>query len=233
MSRRFVVTGCGRSGTLSAAEIFSAAGIPCRHEAACQVTGFKGFGTFTGEASWFAAAYLDSLPDDVVVIHQVRHPAAVAKSWYRLGLFAPTPLTSLCRGDFSMPHLASMGRTPRSTFRRWRYIGAQRRLVQRASRVFSAETEAQRCIRYWFEWNRLVETSGRARPVYRLRIEDLGPAVWKEIGEFLETDLGEFPQLEPVNRKDKYPARPFPPTPVARDVASLAAEYRYDLPQEI
>jgi hypothetical protein len=126
-----------------------------------------------------------------------------------------------------------MGKEPRSTYQRWKYVRDQRRLVKQASNVFSAETEAMRCLTYWAEWNLLVEKASKGRPIHRLRIEDLGPAAWKELGDFLEADLGPLPAIEVANRKSRYPERPFPRTAIPEDVARLAAHYHYDLPAQI
>jgi hypothetical protein len=211
----------------------TAAGVPCGHESACQVTGFKGFGEYAGDASWFAAAYMTALPADVVVLHQVRNPLAVAKSWYRIGLFASNPLRTVCYGNTSARQLARLARAPGSTLRRWRYVRDQRRIVRKATDVFDYRGEADRCLRYWAEWNRLVETSVTRRPLYRFKLEDLGPEVWNAISQFIDVDLGPFREQSdtpsPANLKPRYPSRPFPATTIPDDVRSLAEKYGYDV----
>jgi hypothetical protein len=229
VSRPFIVTGCGRSGTLYASQLFTAAGLRCRHEHACDVTGFRGFGDAAGEASWFAAAYLDSLPRDTVVLHQVRDPIAVATSWYRIGLFGPNALKTVCYGRVSPRRLVSLLKAPRTGARRWRYVLNQRRLVDDACGLFQIRDEAERCFRYWSDWNRLVERASAGRRLYRFRLEDLGPAVWQEIARFLDADLGQYPQVTRVNRKSRYPPRAFPDVPVPEHVRALAMEYGYDV----
>ena len=42
---------------------------------------------FRGEASWVAAPFLDSLPQGSVILHQVRHPLGVIRSFGRMGFF--------------------------------------------------------------------------------------------------------------------------------------------------
>jgi hypothetical protein len=207
-------------------------------------------GDLVGEASWYAAAYLPDLPKDVVVIHQVRQPLAVANSWYRIRLFARTPLVTVCYGQVTPRQLMRIASTPRATTRRWQYIRNQRQLVKRATRAFEASDEAERCVQYWGDWNRLTEEASAGRPYVRFRLEDLGPRVWKEIGDFIEADLGPIPELTPVrgrkykvptdqgfdkeisdpaNRKLKYPVRPFPHITIPDSVRSLAEKYGYDL----
>lgn len=253
MPRRFLITGCGRSGTLYTSQLLTAAGVACGHESACRVSGFKGMGDLVGEASWYAAAYLEDLPDDVVVIHQVRQPLAVASSWYRIRLFARTPLITVCYGQVTSRQLVHVASTPRATSRRWQYIRQQRQLVGRSTSAFDVPGEAERCLRYWGDWNRLTEEASRGRPYMRFRLENLGPQVWKEIGDFVEADLGPLPDLAPVNgrkfklptdqgfekefsdpanRKPRYPPRPFPPIAIPESVRSLAEEYGYHLTGE-
>jgi hypothetical protein len=207
-------------------------------------------GDLVGEASWYAAAYLDDLPKDVVVIHQVRQPLAVASSWYRIRLFARTPLITVCYGQVTSRELVHVASTPRATSRRWQYIRQQRQLVRRSTSAFDVPGEAERCLRYWGDWNRLTEEASRGRPYMRFRLENLGPQVWKEIGDFVEADLGAIPDLAPVNgrkfklptdqgfekefsdpanRKPRYPPRPFPPIAIPESVRSLAEKYGYDL----
>ena len=250
MPRRFLITGCGRSGTLYTSQLLTAAGVACGHESACRVSGFKGMGDLVGEASWYAAAYLEDLPHDVVVIHQVRQPLAVASSWYRIRLFARTPLITVCYGQVTPRQLMRIASTPRATTRRWQYIRNQRQLVKRATKAFDASGEAERCVRYWSDWNRLAEEASAGRPYLRFRLEDLGPRVWKEIGAFIEADLGPMPELtpargrkyrvptdqgfdkeisDPANRKPRYPVRPFPAIAIPDSVRSLAEKYGYDL----
>jgi hypothetical protein len=78
----FVVTGCARSGTTYLAELFTALGLPCGHEAvfAPATSHFAGFGSRRGDSSWLAVPFLDELPPNTVVIHVVREPSAVIRS---------------------------------------------------------------------------------------------------------------------------------------------------------
>lgn len=93
MARRLLITGCGRSGTGYLATLLGELGIPCGHEAlfgpqvhadACAPTWPE---DVTCEASWLAAPYLATLPADTLVLHQVREPVAVVRSFLRIRLF--------------------------------------------------------------------------------------------------------------------------------------------------
>lgn len=85
----FVITGCGRSGTMWAAEALTAAGLPCAHEHTCsswtddygddQV--WRDVPASLGESSWQAAPFVDEMQRaGVPVVHLVRHPIEVASS---------------------------------------------------------------------------------------------------------------------------------------------------------
>jgi hypothetical protein len=86
MTDRFVVTGCGRSGTTYLANLLTAAGVPCGHEEAYS---WAGPGRWRdgrlAESSWLAAAQLDAV--DVPVVLLVRHPLAVVRSLISIGYF--------------------------------------------------------------------------------------------------------------------------------------------------
>jgi hypothetical protein len=85
VTRPFLVTGCGRSGTAWAAAVFTALGYPCGHEA---VFRYDGAGQFTQpDASWLAMPYARALHDALgtPVLRMVRDPYEVAASAYAKG----------------------------------------------------------------------------------------------------------------------------------------------------
>ena len=87
--KRFLVTGSGRSGTRYTATLFNALDVPCGHE---DVFGRpQGIGrrpidwkSYQGDASWLAVPLLPL--DEVVVLHQVRHPLDVVRSLVGTGV---------------------------------------------------------------------------------------------------------------------------------------------------
>lgn len=89
---RFVVTGCGRSGTGYVSQLLSALGVPCGHEAIYGPTGPGGWGGLLGDSSWLAVPYLDEF--DGTVIHLVRDPRKVVESHLRIQFFADHHRTS-------------------------------------------------------------------------------------------------------------------------------------------
>lgn len=79
-----LVTGCMRTGTHYTAGVLTSAGLVCTHEYLYRHDWGESAWKerrppvkpdgWIGEASWLAAPYLDQLPQDVFVLHQVRHP---------------------------------------------------------------------------------------------------------------------------------------------------------------
>lgn len=84
-SPRFVVVGTGRSGTKYTAELLTALGIPCGHERVYTRHDVKKQWGLRGDASWLAVPHLDRFKG--VVLHQVRDPLAVVRSFVGIGFF--------------------------------------------------------------------------------------------------------------------------------------------------
>lgn len=145
---RFLITGCGRSGTGYTAKLLGSLGCRCGHEevfsiAAVGAERVAWADTFPGESSWLAAPFLSILPAGTAVLHQVRDPLAVVRSLVRIRLFE-TPGPYL---EFLQQHLEGLDRC----------------------------TPLEAALRYWDEWNALVEmASGALELRYRrYRLEDL------------------------------------------------------------
>jgi hypothetical protein len=89
---RILLTGCGRSGTSYTATLLTALDLRCGHEKVFRlpeiVRGEVDWpDDLPAESSWLAAPFLSSLPQDTLVLHQVRHPLAVIRSLRRVRLF--------------------------------------------------------------------------------------------------------------------------------------------------
>lgn len=165
MSRRFLVTGCGRSGTAHTANVFTLAGLPCGHESVFKPTNLLGASDLTwpedlpGEASWLAAPFVGCLPPGTVVLHQVREPVAVIRSHLRLRFFeTPSPYL-----DFALRHFPEL----------------------------ADGTPARRALLYWVGWNRTAEAAGALEgvPYFRFRVEDLDADLLLELFRVLEHPL--------------------------------------------
>lgn len=107
----FVVTGAGRSGTGYTAKVLSALGYPCLHEGifdrAAAVPPVKLFydePAVWGDSSWMVPPAYGSLPDGVLILHQVRNPVAVIRSHMGIQFFQkPNAYTR-----FALAHLTSV-----------------------------------------------------------------------------------------------------------------------------
>lgn len=80
MTRPFLITGCGRSGTTWAAALFRRLGYPCLHEH--QFSPVTHGPLRESESSWLAIPYLDTLPARTPILRVMRDPYAVTQSAY-------------------------------------------------------------------------------------------------------------------------------------------------------
>ena len=150
--RRLLITGCGRSGTLYAAELWKCLGLDIRHERPIPPNGVIGA---DGVASWFMAADDPKPPSGPsvlnyqfdVVIHQVRHPlkviASMAQFVLRHGKRAP---------EYIERHVPET----KLYSEEQKYLNLQQQLILSASR-------------YWYHWNLLAE----AKANKTVKIENL------------------------------------------------------------
>lgn len=140
LRRRLLITGCGRSGTLYASELWRRLGLDIRHERPVAPNGVMGE---DGMASWFMAADDPNPPSGPapldyefdVVVQQVRHPlsviASVAQFILREGKRAP---------GFIERNVPETRLHPDEQ----QYLNDKQQLILRASR-------------YWYHWNLLAE----------------------------------------------------------------------------
>lgn len=164
--RKFVVTGCGHSGTSYTAQLLRSCGLSCGHESLFRSwwdppTSFAGW---DGDSSWLAAPHLSRLPEEVVVFHQIRDPRYVIASYLAAGHFARF------RVEGSVPlHIAK-----RMLRRKATGVYANREFVREHAReVFAESGQLARAARYWLSWNRLVERQEGARTYLRYSVANL------------------------------------------------------------
>lgn len=231
-----VFAACGRSGTGHVAAILDRLGYTCGHERAIRPQGFMGFGDLVAEASWFAGPYVADLPESTLVIHQVRNPASVIASFYRIGFFDDGPWRSvLVNPRRTASYVAHPSRLPR----RLRELKAQRGLVKATTSVFDERDVLVRCYRYWFEWNALIERelAAAGRPHELLRLESLDPKAVHSLLQRVDRPSPTLREVEhvvqslpPSNQMPEYRERPLrwrPPTAVP-GLEELAAAYGYE-----
>jgi hypothetical protein len=181
MNSKFIITGCGRSGTTYIAKLLTDLGCPCSHEEyfptqlpkLIYLPGFNRLmytpfyrvvklrwpNQHLGEAAWQAAGFLDLLPADTVVLHQVRHPLDFIRSRQKKGVV--------------------YGRL-RSMFTSVEYYPTKHDFVK-----LSLEKQVDYLARFWIEWNQLVEKKVGFHPYLRYRVEELDLNLLNQILDFI------------------------------------------------
>lgn len=113
---RLVITGCGRSGTQYIAQLLTQIGFKCRHEKiftpnldpTTVVDVEHKWEGYEVEVSWMAAPFLNQLPRDILIWHQIRNPLQVVRCFnHNLTLsnqdlaaqFVRKLLPECCEGD--------------------------------------------------------------------------------------------------------------------------------------
>ena len=164
--RPFVVTGCARSGTAYMALVLSRLGLRCGHEVVFgpRSRAFTGFHGQHGDSSWLAAPFLAQLPSDTLVIHRIRHPLRVVRSLLGVQFFQDRTNAWLWSDDaytrgkwqvrralMAAGHVepSAKGPRPHTVYRAF--------LNTYAPQVWDEPSPAHRALRYWADWNGLVE----------------------------------------------------------------------------
>ena len=118
--RKFIITGCGRSGTTYISNLLSNIGCTCMHEGYYASLIKRGIffyspkhkykikllkavwdTNYQGEAAWQAVPYLRYSPKSVIVFHQVRHPMIYIRSRQKKGLVSGPFRQKYCKIDVS------------------------------------------------------------------------------------------------------------------------------------
>lgn len=181
---KILVVSTGRAGSGYIAKALSLSGYPCGHEAifndpAEDIVRFQyENSTNYAESSWLAAPFIrsDWFQDDVKIVHLVRHPLAVARSFYDLNFFS--------RKQADSPF---------------------NRIVYENTEISRSTQHRQRsAIDHYFYWNKLIESNLDAakNPRFLLRLEDLlidDSSVRTALEAFLELQLDHLD--EQVNSK--------------------------------
>jgi hypothetical protein len=206
--KRFIVTGCPRSGTAYTAALFSALGLRCGHEKVYGIAQAAGqapvdWNGADGDSSFLSVPFLPV--EDAVVLHQVRHPLEFTRSIVGIAF-----LSEHRRGQ------------PFPTI-----------IEREVPEVYEPEREADRAALLWREWN--LRAQAHADITYRL--EDFDIPLLLRLGELLELDLSTDQAAQAldavprdVNRRARNETVPW--RRIASVTGDLAAEYGYEAPGE-
>jgi len=226
--RNLVVAATPRSGTTFTSVALSRMGYRCGHEQVFQAWkpwGFRGWGEFDGDASCYAVPYLNELPGDTLVVHQVREPLATIRSLANWGLFRPFSI----RSHIVLPLVRFTRGQP------------ARELALSFMKVHSRDAwrrhgEMARVAKHWIDWNRAIELHSQEAGLeyVRYRVEDLRGAKLLELAESIDVRTSTLPvdRLEPLNvgRMSRFPdVSPNDlPADLRSEVAGLARSYGYE-----
>lgn len=204
-AKRFLVTGCARSGTRFIFRLLNDLGFPCGHE--WVFNPHKRLGFFWGEVSWLGVPYIKQLEDEVVLVHQVRHPLSVARSVLGIRMFTDR----VAHGPFID-------------------------FLRHHSSVYDETNLLSRFMRYWVEWNTRIELAAPGREYLRYRIEDLQPeSLVRFLGG--EVERGKISAIfRKADRMENHRERDvsitmdsFPEGPLKTEFLALAESYGYDI----
>jgi len=216
------------------ANLLSKLGLPCGHERIfniwriCHIENFEdpmiafhNPDTKQGDASFLSIPYLDQLPAGTVVLHQIRNPLKVIQSHMGIRFFADPYVPSMNLAE-EHPQILS-------------FIGAH------CAKIIAGETEIQRCMRYWYLWNRLAERA-RDKPglIYmRYRIEELDIPLLENILKRISPDFranNYDDALQSISKKTNTRARDeywtldnLPPGDDKNQVLEAARSYGYGM----
>ncbi len=143
---RFVVSGAATSGTLFISHILSQMGLLCGHEELFGLPHSLSERELMGEASWLSLPALPLLPENVILLHQVRNPIKVISSVMRKHIFIAKDNEVI--NEYGLFALKNMDMSPFVDF----------------SKIY---------IQYWTKWNQMIEMAGKNRPYFCYRLEDV------------------------------------------------------------
>lgn len=225
---KFIITGCGRSGTGYIADRLNNTGLSCGHENVFTVNGpTRNFRNYDGDSSWFAAPYIGQAYSSAKILHVVRDPLCVIESFHRIGLCANKKYRHFSKGQGLLRILTENKFSLTQMKHRWGYVKSHRNLLKKNTNCFSFESEFKRLCEYWFQWNQLIELNARegACSYMRVRLEDVD-CLWPEIQKFLELPRTPEPG-SPTNKKNSYRSvQPFH-MDLPANVKELAKAYGY------
>lgn len=159
---RFVVTGCGRSGTQYVSHLLTAAGLDCGHESVFNAWPAMGLQpdwrqtTLDGDSSYIAAPFAAELAAELAVVHLIRPPldhirSVVGIQWLH---HHRNPWV-----QFLNHHCGLLRYPPGPVRAAW----------------------------YWLEWNRLVEPYAGST----WRLHEIGADDVQQLATVVSTDLDE------------------------------------------
>jgi len=229
MAKKFIITGCGRSGTGYMAEKLNAAGLKCGHESVFRVDGSVKWYDYDCDSSWFAAPHIKNLPKDILIIHIVRNPIFVAKSFHRIGLFSFLSWRNFIINPSISFVVKKYLLRPKNIFYRLKHVILHRKMLSKNGSSLSQSGEMNRFWKYWLEWNIMIENGVRESGASYLliRLEDID-IKWESLCDHIGITL-ENVKINKINEKRDYHRKEIEIKHIPSDVRELAYKYGYEL----
>ena len=83
--QKYLITGCGRSGTGFYSNLLKHNGISCGHESYINYKGINKH-NFVAESSWLAVPFITQLNKNIAICRTIREPISLIKSWHQLSI---------------------------------------------------------------------------------------------------------------------------------------------------
>jgi len=148
--KRLLITGCMSSGTTFMSELLKAIDIRCSHEGIFNQGGREAVAIWQklppycrAESSWFAAPFVGTMPANISVLHQVRHPLVFVRS--------------LMGRNF-------MGKIFEKTMKVGLFIKLH------CPESLELHTSLERSLAFWLYWNQMIEKTPKSQyALWRVR----------------------------------------------------------------
>lgn len=121
---RMVITACPRSGTKYTAEVLKALGYKAAHEC-CFNPWVQSVvnAPHDIEVSWMAAPFLQKLPPNILIVHQVRNPRAVIRSLVSFhDISQANNYSRIARAHLQIPENLDRQATAEAFWRQWNWL---------------------------------------------------------------------------------------------------------------
>ena len=173
---KYLIIGCGRSGTGFLSSVITLSGKYCSHEKIFDEAGLTVDSIAQEheyESSWYAVPYLITLPSHIKILHVTREPQKVINSFYRIGIFSRFGIPFITQGKF-LKFIFRMIFHPIKVIKKINYFLRHQHYVDTNMKFEKTKNEFKFIENYWFYWNKEIERfcSENSNPYMRIKIED-------------------------------------------------------------
>ena len=226
---KYLIIGCGRSGTGFLSSVITLSGKYCSHEKIFDEAGLTVDSIAQEheyESSWYAVPYLITLPSHIKILHVTREPQKVINSFYRIGIFSRFGIPFITQGKF-LKFIFRMIFHPIKVIKKINYFLRHQHYVDTNMKFEKTKNEFKFIENYWFYWNKEIERfcSENNNPYMRIKIEDFDDKQ-SEIEKFLNLKIKEHTHSN-KNHKQGYNRKVFDSIKLSNRTKQLAKLYGY------